>query len=260
MYELPINRRKFKSLVEQARHYNIYPIYLPNYLFPLNQHPISELMGELVDEAFSYLSCSTDTEIEQLISSFPDGVFMMLGRNSKWDNDHQKNRLAVYYIVTEVQRSYLSFKKVVNQSNENSKVFEIYPELKNKLDKDNLLYIDDNFTLMEGGIEYKNHILHYHQFLRRGYSSNPNFNFLGALQAFYMFTKTKNQFRIAIDHQRIMPKDFYQQIIELDTWYGVPFDEENLDEQNSVGLAIVKRNENSLFEPEGISLDRIEFF
>lgn len=113
--------------------------------------------------------------------------------------------------------------------------------------------------MLDGGIAYKGHVLHYHQFLRRGYTSNPNFDFICRFIAYYHRTRSDNQFRIAIDHRRIMPKEFYQHIIELDTWFGPRFDPEKLDDPQAIGLTVVKRNKDSLFELTN-RLDRTEFY
>jgi hypothetical protein len=56
-----------------------------------------------------------------------------------------------------------------------------------------------------------------------------------------------------------MPKELYLQIFEFDTWYGPSFNREKLDDSRAVGLTIVKRNKDSLFELEN-HLDRTEFF
>jgi len=168
-------------------------------------------------------------------------------------------RLAVHYISAEIWKDYFSFKEAIKYDIEDSEVFNIYPELKNEFDDENLIILSDKFKPFDGGIRYKDHILHYSQFLRRGYSSSPNYNFLGRFVSYYNQSKDKNSFRIAIDHTRIMPKEFYQRLVGLDTWYGPPFDESKIDDPKYVGLTIVKRNKNSLF---GLSnkLDRTEFF
>jgi hypothetical protein len=56
-----------------------------------------------------------------------------------------------------------------------------------------------------------------------------------------------------------MTKEFYRQIVELDAWYGPAFDPTKLDDPSVVGLTILKRNKNSLFELTN-KLDRTEFF
>jgi hypothetical protein len=139
-------------------------------------------------------------------------------------------------------------------------VLGIYPELKDRTDPDGLLHIDGALRLFDGGIEYKDHILHYHQFLRRGFHSNPNYDFLGRFINYYHQTKARNSFRIAIDHRRIMPKEFYQQLGERDAWFGPPFDRSKLDDPNGVGLIVIKRVKPSLFDMAGNKLDRTEFY
>lgn len=259
MHELPIDKKKLAALVKQARHYNIFPIFLDHYYPSSDRHPIAGLLAELVDEATSYLSLASDEEIESLLDSLPPGITLMLGRRPEWGDDEQRRRIAFYYVVSEVQRRYLSFKDVVNEDIDASEVLKNYPELRERFDKDGLLHIDEDFTLHDGGIAYRDHILHYHQLLRRGYSSNPNFDFLSRLRSYHQQTSGTNEFRIAIDHRRIMPIEFYTRLYELDAWFGPPFDREKLDDPKAVGLTIVKRNKDSLFELTN-SLDRTEFY
>ena len=76
---------------------------------------------------------------------------------------------------------------------------------------------------------------------------------------FYKNSKPKNTLRIAIDHKRLMPIEQYQRFFEFDTWYGPPFDSDKLDDPKYVGLTVVKRNKDSLFELTN-HLDRTEFF
>jgi hypothetical protein len=201
MHELPLDKKKIEALIKKSRHYNIFPIRLPNYLPEVQEHPITDLLAELVEEARGYLSVSSDAEIESLLDSLPAGITMMLDRRPEWRDDEQLRRIAIYYVVWEIQRSYFSFKGVVNEDTEASEVLKIYPELKERFDKDGLLYIDADLTLYDGGIEYRDHVLRYHQLLRRGYISNPNFDFLGRLLSYYHQTSASNQFLIAIDHR-----------------------------------------------------------
>lgn len=257
LQNLPFNSRKLEAFIKQARHYNIPPIFFPRYLPEIRQHPISTQLAELIDEAYNYLSLCEEHEIENLFNCMPPGFKMFI--SSRIETEEQLRRFALYCVCSEVERSYFSFKGVIDQDPKESEVLKLYPELINKMDKDGLLCIDSDFILFDSGIEYKNHILHYHQFLRREYTSNPNFDFLGGFIGYYSHTKNKNQFRIAIDHRRIMPKEFYAHIGELDTWRGLPFDANKLDDPNYVGLTVLERNKNSLFE-QTCSLDRTEFY
>lgn len=253
MHELPLDKKNLNELIKKARHFNIFPIDLPRYFRSETGHPIAEPLSELVDEGEGYLRTASKSEIESLLDCLNPGIRMMMGRTE------DLRRIALYYVVAELQKSYFSFKGIVKQNIRESEVLKIYPELENRIDKDGLLQLDDQFTLHDGGIEYRGHILHYHQFLRRNYTSNPNFDFLGRLSVYRNKIRGNNTFRVAIDHRRIMPKDFYERIFEFDTWYGPPFDREKLDDPNAVGVTVIKRNKNSLFDLTN-KLDRTEFF
>lgn len=255
---LPLNSKKLEAFIKQARHYNIPPMFLPQYIPEVQQkyHPLTPLLVELIDEACEYLSVCQVDEIENLFNCLPSGFKMFV--SSKIETEEQRRRFALYCLCSELQRSYFSFKGAINQDLEESEVLKIYPELVGKLDKDGLLHIDSDFVLFDGGIQYKDHILHYHQLLRRGYTSNPNFDFLGLFIRYYSSTKASNKFRIGIDHRRIMSKEFYSHMSEMDGWRGLPFDKNKLDDPNYIGLAVVERNKNSLFW-QTCSLDRTEF-
>lgn len=290
LYTLPLEPKLLKELLKQARHYNVAPIYLPQYILDPRKksHPITSLLSKLVQEARDYLSISEAQEIRHLYECMPSSFQRRI--SPQIQTSEQRSTFALFCVCSEVQRNYFSFRGVIHPSLEDSEVLKIYPELREKIDKDGLLHLDSNFTLMDGGIEYKDHVLHYHQFLRRGYTSHPNFDFLRFfLSYYYSFfadpptarkdsvpilklvaqtksksslkakLKTENHFRIAIDHRRIMPKNFYAQIGEFDTWRGLPFDKGKLDDPNYVGLTVVERNKESLFE-ETCSLDRTEFY
>ena len=56
-----------------------------------------------------------------------------------------------------------------------------------------------------------------------------------------------------------MTKEFFAKVGEFDTWYGLPFDPNKLDDPNDIGLTVIDRNKNSLFE-KTCSLDRTEFY
>jgi hypothetical protein len=258
MNELPLNSSMLKDLKRLSFHYNIAPIFLPQYYYE-NNHPISKILQEIVNEAYNYLAILSDAEIEAIKHKLPQGLLCFI---NKYQNDARSEylrRFALYYVVAKINRLYFTYKDVISCDHSDSEVLKVYPELENKLDKDGLLHIDDIFILHDGGIEYKEHMLHYHQFLRRGYSSNPNFNFTGSLLEYYAKTKLVNKFHIAIDHRRIMPKNYYSKIIEYDAWFGPSFNPKTIDDPNSIGLTTMKRNKNSLFELEN-QLDRTEFF
>lgn len=192
------------------------------------------------------------------MDSLPFGLSTMIDGEPGLDPDGFWEKAATYYVVAAVHRIYFSFDKVVREDLDASEVLKTYPELRDTLDEDGLLFVDRDLVLHDGGIEHRDHMLHYHPLLRRGYTARPNFDFLGRLCRYHRETKPANSLRVAIDHRRIMPKEYYARIIEADTWYGPPFDPAKLDDPSVVGLTVVVRNKNSLFELTN-HLDRTEF-
>jgi hypothetical protein len=261
MNNLPIDQIKVKELVRQCKHLNVFARDLNHYYPKTASNPISDLLTDLIEEGVEYLKIMSEDEVRLLVESMPPGIRLFVDLRIKDELDDLKfKRIAFQYLVALVQTGYLSFKKIVTNDPNESAVIKVYPEIRSLLDDDGLLYIDDRFRLFDGGIEYKDHILHYHQFLRRGYDSNPNFDFLGRFIRYYLQACVSNSFRVAIDHYRLMPKEFYQHIVEMDAWYGPGFDRSKLDDINAVGLTIVKRISPSPFDLFFEKLERTEFF
>jgi hypothetical protein len=261
MQHLPIDKNKVQALIKQCKHLNIFPVFFERYYPKTDSNPVSLLLAELIDESVQYLKIMTAEEIDLFVDSFPPAIKMFVDlRATTAPNEALYERIALKYLVAVVHAGYISYKKIVSSNITESEVIKIYPELLDLIDDDGLLYIDERFGLLDGGVEYKDHILHYHQFLRRGYGSNPNFDFLNRFIRFYYKTRPDNTFRIAIDHHRIMPKEFFQRIVEMDTWYGPKFDKSKLDDINTTGLTVVKRSQPSPFDFFFGKLDRTEFF
>jgi len=255
MSDIQISEDKLRHLAKVARHHNVAPIFMPRYLD--EDHPVGRLLTPLVDEAAELLATQTVDEVQAVLDRLPPGLRMFV------DQTHHRaeflRRLATYYVVARVHRQYLSFSDVINARPGSSEILQMYPELAADLDEDGLLRVTKELTLYDDGIGYKDHVLHYHQFLRRGFTANPNFDFLSRFIRCYRRSHINSEFRIAIDHTRIMDKRFYEHLVEFDTWYGPLFDEQRLDDPSAIGPTVIKRNKDSLFELTN-RLDRTEFF
>ena len=259
MTDLPLERHRISELRRQCRHHNVFPMFLPNAYHSSEPAPVLKALKPLVDDSIVYLSALNADELAALIQQISPGFRMMIDEERIEDEpaDEYLLRVALYYLASVLLRGYLDFKSVLNPDANQSEVLKVYPELRERFDRDGLLGLDDSFVLMDGGIQYRDHILHYHQFLRRGFTSNPNFDFLGRFALYRR--KSTNEFRIAIDHRRIMSIEHFQQIMELDTWYGPHFNRDHLDDLNKVGLTIIQRERPSVFDLSS-KIDRTEFF
>ncbi|HKG58375.1 MAG TPA: hypothetical protein VKB05_01255 [Pyrinomonadaceae bacterium] len=261
MTNLPFDEKKATELIRQCRHLNVFPGFLNKYYPGEPSNPVSKLLQELLDEAVDLLGIMSEAEIRSLVESLPTGIRAFVDLRVKDDLDDLKlRRIAFQCLVAFVQKGYFPFKTPVDADLNRSEVLKVYPELRELLDDDGLLRLDDRFTLHDAGIEYKDHVLHYHQFLRRGFTSNPNFNFLNLFIDYYVRTASTNTFRVAIDQSRLMPKEFLQHLFEFDTWYGPRFDRSKLDDLNEVGLTVLKRTPTLVAKIFFDNVERTEFF
>ena len=261
MQRLPLDESRVRALAEQCRHLNVFPIFIDRYYPKSESHPVSDLLADLVEEALSYLRLLTEADVGSLVSSFPPNIRMFVDYDPNEPlSKSLLERIAIQYLVLLLHEQRISFKEVIANDLNQSIVLQTYPEIRDYLDKDGLVYISDRFTLLEGGIAYKDHILHYHQLLREGYSANPNYDFLRRFSRYYAQTKDTNQFRIAIDHQRLMPKNYYTSFLQKDAWFGPRFDKAKIDDPNAIGLTVQLRVKPSIFDLSSYGLHRTEFY
>jgi len=245
MHELPLDRKRLQELAAKARHHNVFPLFLPHYLD--GKHPVTPLLVELVAEARELLAALSTDEVKGLVDRLPEFIAWFIKDEMSSATRTARERIAEYFVVAAVQSIYLSFGSVVKEDLDKSEVLKVYPELRDRLDRDGLLPVADDVVLHDGGVHYRDHMLHYHQLLRRGYTSNPNYDFLARLVLYHRRTSGANTFRVAIDHRRIMLKEWYARIIEADRWYGPPFDPSRLDDPSAVGLTVIHRNDDPRF-------------
>lgn len=223
-----------------ARHLNEYPLEFPLVLYRKKPERLAELLAEVVGEAAELIEALSPSEFESLVAAIPPGYRMFLDDLGR-ETPHDRERVAVYYVGAEVHRRYFSISDVLESAPSESAILRQYPELRELFDADGLLRLDDRFKVHDGGIEYRNHVFHYHQFLRRSYTSNPNYEFLSRFIRCREETQPANAFRIALDHRRLMPLDAFRHMMECDVWQGPTFRLETLDDPNAIGVTIVKR-------------------
>jgi hypothetical protein len=215
------------------------------------------VLKPIVDECVTQLAEMSFEEVRLIVDSVSAGYRQLLLPVERPLTREYLRRVAEYCVAVELQAGYSPVSEVISPLPNDSEVLTACPELRSRFDDDGLLALTDDLLLFDGGIRYRKHFLHYHQFLRRGFSSNPNFDFLGTLARFRHETQDSNSFRIAIDHRRIINFDDYRHEMELDTWFGPKFDPNKLDDPNFVGLTVVARTySNSL---DSYPLEKTEF-
>jgi hypothetical protein len=257
MSELFFDPEAVTELRRQCLHHNVFTMDVAQGM--LASHAYNVALQRVVGSVREQLDCMKDRELRDVVASIPSGLRMMIEPVEIPITGEFLRRLAHYCVAVQVQKAYSPVADVVNATPPNSEVIAACPELADQFDDDGLLHLSHDFQLLDGGIRYGDHLLHYHQFLRRGFSSNPNFDFTGTLAHCRSTTAQTNEFRVAIDHRRIMKFSNYAQFIECDTWYGPHFDRDGLDDPNYVGLTVVGRNLPSPFH-SSYPLERTEFF
>ncbi|QED27159.1 hypothetical protein FRD01_07860 [Microvenator marinus] len=246
---IPLDERKLNKLVQEMRNRDHAPvIYFTIYLVGQGQKPHFNLARDLVNECADYLSALNMDELDATREKAAVWVRFSDWKNPLVSAETKKRFIAEGYVYAEVHARYFAVDHLIDMPLTESLVLREYPELKEHLDEDGLLILGDEFEPVDGVVFYKSHALWYHQFLRRGFTSSPNFDFLAPFIRYYHDTKRTNTFRVAIDHSRLMSREDYSRVYEFDTWFGPPFDTATLDDPDAVGLTVVARNKTSLFE------------
>jgi hypothetical protein len=124
-------------------------------------------------------------------------------------------------------------------------VYDAFPSESRVLDRVSSLaaLIDDDGLVDVSGLDARDQGLflsewgiHYHQLMRRGFSSNINDTLIKKLLE--VAGRSGNVLRLGIDHRRICPRDEFVNFIEEDFWYGPPLTEEWLDDPNKIGRTV----------------------
>ena len=257
MSQLKFNLRDIKELLRQCLHHNIAPIFLP-YCLDGKPKPVFDVLKPIFDDCVTQLNEKTFAEIQSIVKSIPIEFRFMVEPVEEPLLNENIARIAEYCIAGKIWKGSYSISDVLKVTFKNSAVIKVCPELKKLFDDDGLLLLNNDFELIDGGIRYGEYLLHYHQFLRRGFLANPNYDFIGAYVHFRAKTKDSNQFRIAIDHRRIMKFADYQSFSEHDIWIGPKYAPETLDVLSKIGLTVVSRSLPSPFEITN-SLVKTEF-
>lgn len=261
---MPLDEGKLKRLERTCRDHEVAPIYLSNYYHEGSSHPVCRALVAIVDECVGWLSAMDGEEVEGVLAGLhPVYRDMVGGRPSMGSDAEYLKRLSIYHLATVMHERGRSLEGVLDSELSESRVLNAYPELAERLDDDGLLRVGEDTAVMDLGLAYRDHILHYHRFLRGGfsYSSRPNADLMWRFGQYFRQSGRTNDFRVAIDHSRLMPKEAFQKVFELSRWFGPRFGRDKLDDPRVEGLTVVGRDEPAFFALLGpSSLERTEFY
>ena len=239
MPDLILNESDLGKLRKQCLHHNVFPMFIGHH----REQPkkVADVLNKLVSECLEQLTELEDDQVEAVVNALPAGIRNFLLPFPDVVTPDYLERIAENFLASAIQTNYAPISDVLEPDWGDSEVLATCPELSDRIDDDGLLELDASFKLVDGGIQYGEYLLHYHQFLRRGFSSNPNFAFTGTFARYFHNNVNTNKFKIAIDHRRIMNFEDWRQCIECDTWFGPKFDREKLDDPDYLGLTVVGR-------------------
>lgn len=261
---LPLDERKLVRLERACRDREVAPMYLSNYYGEGSPNPVCRALVAAVDECVDWLSAMDGEEVEGVLAGLHPVYRDWVGEPPAFGpNQEYLKRLSIYHLATVLEERGRSLQDALEAHPSGSRVLEAYPELEDRLDDDGLLRIGEDTAVMDIGVAYRDHILHYHRLLRGGfsYSSRPNADLMWRFGQYFKESGGTNEFRVAVDHGRLMPKEAYEKIIELSAWFGPRFGREKLDDPNEVGLTVVGRDEPAFFALMGTSAwERTEFY
>ena len=128
-----------------------------------------------------------------------------------------------------------------------------------QFDKEGLLYVQNSMSLRPQGLILEDNRLFYHPFLRRFYGSMCNFHGL----TFFLEDLSKQKgltLRIKLDPLRLGKAQDYRDVMELDHWFGPPFNPDRLNDPNYQGLTVYKNTDDEYKVLSQFPTDRTEFY
>jgi len=256
---IPVPEQKIAELIQMMRRYDVFPIYLERseYSSPESQHPIYPFLRDIIDEIAQSLHTATE---EEVIASYQALDWYGQAQVSK-GRLLARDTIAVecfgVYLVAELaRRPYYNQRIYLTEDYyEKSVVFDAFPQLAvYQTKKDELMPLSTpGFEPTESGIHYNNHVLFYHQFLRRNFTGNLNYDFLSRLTDYYQRHR-QQPISVVFDHLRLVPQQWFSPIFEKDYWYGPPLNWKLIDDKYEVGLTVHGSTRSRLH-----NIDRTEF-
>ncbi len=256
---IPVPEEKIAELIVMMRRYDIFPIFLerPEYSSPESQHPIYPLLHDIIADIAQSLRIATE---EEVVASYQALNWYGQAQVSK-ERLLARDSIAVecfgvYFVAELARRPYYNQRNYLSEDYyEKSVVFDAFPELAaSQTEKDKLMPLSTpGFEPTESGIHYNNHVLFYHQFLRRNFTGNLNYDFLSRLTSYYQRHR-QQPISVAIDHLRLVPQQWFPPIFGKDYWYGPPLNWKLIDDKFETGPT-VHGSTRSIFR----DIDRTEF-
>ncbi len=240
---ISVPEQKIAEFIQMMRRFDIFPIYLERseYSSPESHHPIYPFLRDIVADIAQSLHTATEEEVVASYQALDwyGQAQVSKGRLLARDTIAVEN-FGVYLITALARRPYYNQRNYLTEDYyEKSVVFGAFPQLAAyQTKKDELMPLNTpGFEPTESGIHYNNHVLFYHQFLRRNFTGNLNYDFLSRLTDYYQRHR-QQPISVAIDHLRLVPQQWFSPIFGKDYWYGPPLNWKLIDDKYEVGPTV----------------------
>ncbi len=217
--------------------------------FPINlqrfTHPKSPI-GSSLNKVISAIKQFSVEELLKIISKIDERVIMVC-----FGQERDIDKLTMQIVIRDVSEIFPNIDDYVMLDIHESKVLKSIPDL--KPDKYKLIDVDDSFELEHHGIIVNNeHLVCYHPFLRRFFTSN----FTETTLLLKQISKIGNiKLKIAIDPLRLSTPENLKHYFEADYWRGPKFSQTKLNDPEFTGITLYKRLEDNSYPWD---IDRIE--
>ncbi|HHW26715.1 MAG TPA: hypothetical protein GXX23_05180 [Firmicutes bacterium] len=222
----------------------LFSIMLDRDVYPnfLDSEPEDAELQRAIDEACEQCSAEigilSEGAIEDLLGSLDEyWAWELRTQFSDFTQDEARSALVLEIVRNRMSRLYADPRRWMSRDVKGSKVFSKYPELLGLLDDDGLVPFGPPFEIDSHGLAYRDSDLYYHQFLRRHFSSNINYDFIEALRR-ASAVNPRVRIRIALDPHRVTVRGTRRRLEERDRWFGPPLAWSRLDDMSAIGRTV----------------------
>jgi hypothetical protein len=193
---------------------------------------------DLVGDRTEHLGRLRDAALAGLAGQAPDG-YNQLSVPFPWHLQDRDPALAVLELgMARLDRDLPE--SIFGRIDPVSRVMSAMPQLTGRLDEDGLLDLT-GLDASGYGVVVDGRMLHFHQFLRRGFSGNMNYRLINLLLK--IGARPGNMVRIAIDERRLTNPDEMRWVFEEDYWWGPKLSDAWLDNRYTDPIPTVHRYE-----------------
>lgn len=245
-FEIPPDAREnLAAVVHYHRDRDEFPIFFRAlYLLPDRNAPMQSAYDAAIDTLKTCIESATNDfrqELTEAVAHFNDDGFLSPTIRENLGRVAHSARIAHAWASSHIYATFSYIEPYLQPGIPiGSRLLATYPELRDSITpKDFLLRLGHDVTPGHAWVSYKDHEIHPHPGLRRGFHCRVHYGLLGLL---WDQLSAGNDVSIGIDHFRLCPRGELGCIVELDAWFGAPFSLDKVDDKWKVGATVHGRS------------------